>query len=95
MKAASLSTPIRASRVRNDPINLPPTLRHRTPHLRSQDIRKTRKCLLLTPEILISALHQFDKFARINVWVSGGVDVIYDFGRDLDACYGRVVAVYR
>jgi hypothetical protein len=90
---ASLSPSVRASRVRNNPINFAPTLGHRTPHLRSQDIPETRKCLLFAFQILIPALYQLDEFACVDVRVSGGVDVVYDFGRELNARNGRIVTI--
>ena len=93
IKIASLSPSVRGSRVRNNPINFAPTLGHRTPHLRSQDVPETRECLLFAFQILVSALHQLDEFARINVRVSGGVDVVYDFGRELNARDGRIVMI--
>lgn len=79
--------------MRNNPIDLAPTLGHRTSHLRGQDIPETCKRLLFPLEILISALYQLDELASIDVGVSGGVNVVYDLGRELDASDGRIITI--
>lgn len=60
----------------NNPLNLPPTLRHSTPHLPRQHIPKTRKRLPLPAQILVPALYQLDELARVDVRVARGVDVV-------------------
>lgn len=84
-----LTTPSRP----HHPINLPPTLRHSTPHLARQHIAKPRKCFLLPLQILIATLDEFDKLARVDIRVARRVDVIDDLGGQLDRADGRVAGV--
>lgn len=60
----------------NNPLNLPPTFRHGTPHLPSQLISKLRKRNLLPIQILIPPLNQLDKLSRVDIRVPGSVNVV-------------------
>lgn len=67
------------------PIHLPPTLGHRTAHLPRQHILEIGKRLPFPLEILIPALHQLHKLARVDVRVARRVDVLDYLGWKLDA----------
>ena len=95
---ASIPSPISLTlnlspRSSNRAINLSSTLRHSTTHLTRQHISEVRECLALPAQILITALYELDELACVDVWVSGGVDVIDYFWWELDAGEGGVGGV--
>jgi len=61
--------------------NIVPNLRHRDPHLISQDIAEARESVHLALHQLIALARQLHKFASIYVRVPAIINVLNEFGR--------------
>jgi hypothetical protein len=66
-------------------VNLCFRLGHGTGQLLRKDLAKALERLLFPVQDGIAALHQLDKLARVDVRVTAAVDIVEDFGGQLDA----------
>lgn len=62
-----------------------PTLGHRAAHLARQYVTELGESLALAFEILVAALYKLDELAGVDVWVARRINVVDDFGWELDA----------